>query len=290
MTSRGTLAYAHARIRAAKSRLLTRADAGPLFAAADAAGVQRAVAALEIEYPMQRLVRVYQTAIRGYSNGASLFRALLRRHEIENVKLLWRLTAKRGQREALPRLWLDLGALATVPMVDAATPRELAEHLAKTPYAAITARIARVHGNDIAAAELALDRWVSERLLEESRRLPHRESLARRLVELVVRERDAEIVRRGAKWYGLASAPTRVSVPQQTGASVPQEAQTLLSVQKKLCRRAFVGSPFLLAPAVAVVLLAEEEVRAVQALVERQGDEQLDAPMLRAIAGSQIGT
>ncbi len=298
MTSRGTLAYAHARIRAAKSRLLTRADAGPLFAAADAAGVQRAVAALEIEYPMQRLVRVYQTAIRGYSNGASLFRALLRRHEIENVKLLWRLTAKRGQREALPRLWLDLGALATVPMVDAATPRELAEHLAKTPYAAIAARIARVHGNDIAAAELAFDRWVSERLLEESRRLPHRESLARRLVELVVRERDAEIVRRGAKWYGLASAQTRVSVPQQTGvsapqqtgASVPQEAQTLLSVQKKLCRRAFVGSPFLLAPAVAVVLLAEEEVRAVQALVERQGDEQLDAPMLRAIAGSQIGT
>lgn len=71
---------------------------------------------------------------------------------------------------------------------------------------------------------------------------------------------------------------------------MPQEAQTLLSVQKKLCRRAFVGSPFLLAPAVAVVLLAEEEVRALQALVERQGDEQLDAPMLRAIAGSQIGT
>lgn len=279
MTSRGSLAYAHARIRAAKSRLLTRTDAAPLFAAADAAGVQRVIAALEIEHPMQRLLRVYQTAIRDYRHAAPLFRALLRRYEIENVKLLWRITARRNQRDSLPRLWLDLGALATVPIVDAATPRELAEHLANTPYAAIAARVARAHENDVAAAELALDRWVSERLLEESRRLPHRESMAKRLVESVVRERDAEIVRRGSKWYGLANVAV-------------QNLDDIAAMRRerlRLCRRAFVGSPFLLAPAVAVVLLAEEEVRSVQALVERQGDDHLDAPMLRAIAGSKIG-
>jgi vacuolar-type H+-ATPase subunit C/Vma6 len=278
MTSRGAIAYAHARIRAAKSRLLTRVDAAPLLAAADARAVQRAVAALGIEDPMRRLVRVYQTAIHGYSHGAPLFRALLRRHEIENVKLLWRITEKRGQRQALPRLWLDLGPLATVSIVDAHSPHELAERLARTPYAAIAATVARVHGRDVAAAELAFDRWVSERLVEEARRLPRRESLARRLVELVVRERDAEIVRRGAKWYGLTS------VSGSAGDVTAMRRERL-----RQCHRAFVGSPFLLAPAVAVVLLAEEEMRALLALVERQGDERLDAPMLRAVAGSLIG-
>lgn len=279
MTSRGLLAYAHARIRAAKSRLLTRTEAAPIFTADDATAVQRAVAALDIEHPMRRLVGVYQTAIRGYRRGEPLLRALLARHEIENVKLLWRITAKRGQRDALPRLWLDLGVLATVSVFDAASPRELAEGLARTPYAAIAATVARAHGSDIPAAELAFDRWVSQRLLDEARRLPRRESLARRLVELVVRERDAELVLRGAKWFGLTSVSGDV-----------EEVVVLRRERLRLCRRAFVGSPFLLAPAVAVILLAEEEMRALQALVERQGDESLDAPLLRAVAGSQLGS
>lgn len=278
-TSRGSLAYAHARIRASKSRLLTRTDALPLFAAADATAMQRAVAALEIEHPFRRLLRVYETAIRGYRRGEPLLRALLARHEIENVKLLWRITARRGHPDALSGLWLDLGALATVSIVDAASPRELAERLARTPYAGIAASVARAHGNDVAAAELAFDRWMSQRLLDEARRLPRRESLARRLVELVVREREAELVRRGAKWYGLASV-----------SGVVEDVVALRHERLRLCRRAFVGSPFLLAPAVAVVLLAEEEVRALQALVERQGDESLDGPLLRAIAGSQLGS
>jgi vacuolar-type H+-ATPase subunit C/Vma6 len=277
-TSRGLLAYAHARIRACKSRLLTHTDAAPLFAAADAAAVQRAVAALDIEHPLQRLVHVYATAIRGYRRGEPLLRALLARHEIENVKLLWRTTARPGQREALSPLWLDLGALATVSMVDAASPREFAEQLARTPYAKIAATVARAHGTDVAAAELAFDRWVSQRLLDEARRLPRGESLVRQLVALVVRERDAEIVRRGVKWYGLASVSGNI-----------EDVAVMRRERLRLCRRAFVGSPFLLAPAVAVILLAEEEVRALQALVERQGDVHLDEPLLRALAGSEIG-
>ena len=64
------------------------------FTAADAASMQRAVAAIGVESPMQRLLRVYQTAMRGYRDGVPLFRALLQLHEIENVKLLWRATAK----------------------------------------------------------------------------------------------------------------------------------------------------------------------------------------------------
>lgn len=252
MTSRGAIAYAHARIRACRSRLLTRAEAAPLFTAGDSAAMHRVLAALELEDPEARLLRVYQTAIRGYRHGAPLFRTLLQLHELEEVKLLWR-------RRTAP-------------------PHELAGQLAKTPFAAIAATVARAHGNDLAAAELAFDRWASQRLLEEARRLPHRESLARRLIELVVRERDAQLVLRGAKWYGLSSVSGRA-----------EDVIGLRRERLRLCRRAFVGSPFLLAPPLAVILLAEEEVRAVRALVERQGDESLDAPMLRAIAGSQVG-
>ena len=244
----GAIAYAHARMRGCKSRLLTRADAAPLFTAGDAAAMRRVVVALGLEDPMQRLLHVYATAIRGYPHGAPLFRALLQLHEIENVKLEWR----RG--------------------------RDATSDFADTPFAQIVKTVARVHGKDIAAAELAFDRWASQQLLDEACRLPRRESLARRLVELVVRERDAEIIRRGAKWYGLTSV---------TG--IAEDVMSLRRERLRLCRRAFVGSPFLLAPAVAVVLLAEEEVRAVRALVERQGDERLDAPLLRALAGSQLG-
>lgn len=278
MMPRGSIAYAHARIRGCKSHLLTRAEALPLFTAGDAATMRRVVAALELEEPLRRLLRVYATALRGYRRGRPLFRALLQLHEIENVKLLWRVTVKRGGRDAVARLWISLGPLATVSIVDAASIRDLTGKLTNTPYAAIADTIARAHGSDVAAAELAFDRWASQRLLEEARDLPGRETLARRLVELVVRERDAEIVRRGASWYGLTS----VSGGAGDVASMRRE-------RLRLCRRAFTGDPFLLAPPVAVILLAEEEVRAVRALVERQGEESFDPPLQRALAGSQLG-
>lgn len=244
----GAIAYAHARMRGCKSRLLTRVDALPLFTASDPKAMRRVVAALGLEDPMQRLLRVYATATRGYPHGAPLFRALLLLHEIENVKLEWR------------------------------RRRDTPNDFAGTPFAQIVKTVARAHGNDIAAAELAFDRWASQQLLDEARRLPRREALARRLVELVVKERDSEIVRRGAKWYGLTSV-----------SGVAEDVMSLRHERLRLCRSAFVGSPFLLAPAIAVILLAEEEVRAVRALVERQGDETLDAPLQRALAGSQLG-
>lgn len=276
--SRGSRAYAHARIRACKSRLLTRADAAPLIAATDDASIHRVIAALGIDDPLHRLLRVYQTAINGYRDGAPLFRAMLQLHEIENVKLLWRVAAN-GHRDRLARLWIDLGAFASFPIPDAATLNELVTQLARTPYAEIAKNVARAHGNDVAAAELAFDRWASRNLLDEARRLPRRESIARRLIELVVRERDAQLVLRGAKWYGLTSvAPVKTT-----------DITTLRRERLRLCRRAFIGSPFLLGPAIAVILLAEEEVRAVRALTERMGDERLDAAMIRTLSASQVG-
>ena len=233
------VAYAYARMRALKSRLLTRGDAAPLFLASTTEEMQRVLDALELRDPMVRLRRVYDTAIRGYPHGAALFRALLGLHEIEDVK--------RG------------GAVSPA-------------------YTQIVKTVKNIHGNDVAAAELAFDRWASQRVREEAQKLPHREALARQLAEAVIRERDAQLQLRGAKWYGLTS--------------IKSEAIDIAGLRRerlRLCRRAFVGSPFLLAPALAVILLAEEEVRAIRALVERQGDETLDAILERALAASEIG-
>ena len=235
-----TTAFANARMHAWKSRLLARGDAMPLFTASNAQEMDRAVAALGVTDPMARLMRIYDVAIAGYPHGAPLFRALRGLHEIEDVTARWR----RGER----------------PSDDA--------------FRAIV----RAHADDPAAAELAFDRLASQRVRDAARKLPPRETLARRLAESVIEEREAQLVLRGAKWYGLT-----------TIASKPVDIVKLRRERLRLCRRAFTGSPFLLAPAVAVVLLAEEEVRAVRALVERQGDERLDAAMTRALAASQIG-
>lgn len=278
MIPSGAIAYANARMRACKSRLLTHPAALPLFAARDAAAVHRAVTALELDAPLRRVLRVYATAMRGYPCGQPLFRALLQRHEIENVKLLWRATLRRRRVDLVAPLWIELGSLASVSIVDASSVQDLARKLARTPYGPIAGTIAHAHGSDGAAAELAFDRWMSWQLREEARRLPRRESIARRLVELIVEERDAEIVRRGTKWYGLASV-----------SGTPADETSLRQQRLRWCRRAFTGSPFLIAPAVAVILLAEEEMRAVRAFVERQGDSTLDSTLQRALAGSQLG-
>ena len=226
MTGRGGIAYAHTRMLAWKSRLLTRVDAAPLFTASNATEMQRVLGALEIRDPLARLLRIYGMAIGGYPHGAELFRALLRLREIENVKLLWRLSAKPSRRDALEPLWIDLGELATVPRLEAVTPNALAGALRSTPYGSSASTAARVHGN-------------------------------------------------GGQ-----------SVPLRTAAF---DVVALRRERLRLCRRAFVSSPFLLAPALATVLLAEEEARAVRALVEREGHQSLDSAMVRALAASRIG-
>ncbi len=313
MTSAGSRAYAHSRVRAWKSRLLRREDVLPLFTASDPASMRRALSALEFD--ADKLTRAYEMTIRGYRHDAPLLLAMLRLHEIENVKLLWRAVARHRDLPTIRRLWVSLGPLASIrPEVqEATTPRQLAEQLRRTPYEQIARDVVRAHGDDVGAAELAFDRWASQRLLDEARKLPREERLARQLVEMLVRERDSEIFRRGQRWYGLseaavnverASAPNvgRASARRQVNAPldglkpvphglkpVPQDPALLRRERLRLCRRAFIGNPFRLAPAVAFLLLAEEEVRGVRALVERQGDSSLDAAVTRALAGTQFG-
>jgi hypothetical protein len=60
------------------------------------------------------------------------------------------------------------------------------------------------------------------------------------------------------------------------------------SARYRLCARAFLNQPFCLAPAVAVLLLAEEEGRAVAAL--REAGDTGATPSLRvALAASALG-
>ena len=248
MTPSGRRAYAHARMLARKAQLLGTREAALLLAAAHPL---TALAALGGD-PFEKLMRIYELAIRTYR--VPIFRAMLALHEIENVKLLWRVVCHAEHREASPaardsapsarlgmtlgRLWRPLGTLATVAMPrDVLSLRDVVDWLAKTPYGAIAKTVLRS-----GAGDAAFDRWASRQLLDAAKRLPKSETLARTMIE-----------------SGRAD------------------------------RRAFAGSPFSLAPAVAVVLLAEAEVRAVRAIVERDGDATLDDVTMRVVAQSQMG-
>jgi len=277
---------AYVRICAWKSRLLSRAEAASLMAAAEPAAIRRAVVALGLDAPLPRLLRVYRMTLRAVPDAAALLRALLRLHEIENVKLLWRTVVRGHDLRAARRLWIPLEDLATVApsAMEAPNPRALTETLARTPYGVIFADAVRSFSGD-GAAEPAFDRWGSLQLLDAARALPKHESLARRLAESVVRERDAEALRRGERWFGV-SHPAALTAGAAPRGGRTADAVEIREERLRLCRRAFIGQPFTLAPSVALVLLAEAEMRAVRALVERQGEEVLDAAATRAMAGA----
>jgi len=238
--------YAFARIRALKSRLLTRGDFAPLLAASDAKSLQRALHATEIsrEASFEKLMRIYASAIRNY--GHPIFRAMLMRHEIENVKLMWRVVANDRDRDAITRLWLPLGKLATVkPILDATSLRDLAERLAKTPYGAIAMQIVRARGD-----ENAFDRWVAQRITE-ARPSP------------------------GASRHPLpayAGRGTSEPSPRSRGEGGRRPDEGLDR-----------WNPFSLAPAIEVIQLAERELQAVTAIVEARGDRRLDPTVNRAL-------
>ena len=238
MTPSGPRAFGYARARALKSKLLTREMLVPLLAIKDPDRIRHAVD----PPPFQKLMRIYQLW------PIPIARSLVRLHEIENVKLLWRSAVRHKPFDSA--LWIPLGTLATVsPATGASSPRQLAEVLAKTPYANIAGSVARAYSDDLQSAELALDRWASQQLLDEAKRLPKREALTRQLIDRVVAARNAR------------HAPDC----------------------RRLCERAFRGDPFSIAPIVALILLAEAEVRAVRGAIERRGDPALDAVMERVL-------
>lgn len=264
--SRPARAYAHARMRSIKARLLDRAGALPLLCATDERSTDHALSTFGVDpygelFPQlfARLLPVYRVALRVHRGDESIFRAFLRLHAIENVKIEWREAAARR----------DSGAPAGRENGHRRDLQELDETLDVESL------------RD--AGELALDRWGTRQLLDAAESL---DPLARALVDTVVRERDVEVMRRGPKFYGISEAAARAMTVLQRE---PANVETLRRTRRRLCRRAFIGHTFDLAPSLAVVLLAEEELRGLIALAERRGESALDGATARALTASLMG-
>jgi hypothetical protein len=318
----GSIACANARIRALKSRLLGREIAGR-------AGAGLPIARDRSTDPaagFSDLLSWYAIALKSYPYGRPLLLALLRRFEIENIKLAWRAVANRHDPARWRACWIPLDQLAVIPLEacrDARTHQAVAEALGRTPYAAIAMEMWRAHGRDPLAAEFGFDRWASRAIVEAARALPATDATTVSLALAVVRERDFNVLRRAthegfspevlggalglvheevtaAEVMHLASwTPARgafwTAVPRRWQRHAPPAADWdawLLwwrRQRRALCRRAFLESPFCLAPAVALLLLKEEEIRGLDALAAI-GDAEADpAAVAYALAAGGWG-
>ena len=239
---RALRAYAHARVRASKSRLYSRAELLPLMLADNALAKGRALQTLGLDrdralFPQlfARLMTFYKTAIDAYGVDAHVFLAMLRLHELENLKLLWRAITRSLPPEEWMPYWRDVAFATLDPraLQHATSVRDLAERLKKTPYAAIARRVAEAHGNDLAAAELAFDQWGTSMLLREG-------------LNEIAEQRTAELRKRGPELLKLR--PITRATPKPRNRPTPH--------------------PFTLQPAIHILLLAEEELRGVNRLAE----------------------
>lgn len=274
-----------------------------------------------------RLIADYDKVLRSYATGDALFLALARLHEVENLKLAWRALAYAHPAERWIACWRPLGRLETLRREgwrEAGSLRQALGLLHGTPYEQIGSAVFRAHETDLPAAEMAFDRWASTRLLEAARSLPPAEHRARDLIFQLLRERDCEVLFRGRSSYGMALdlaigstvlLPAEVRRPElqlfaawtpEAGSLAPLVPPRLLRdpagvtdvrslrralriARRQSCRRVFMEQPFQLGPAVAFLLLREEEVRGVTALAEAEASSDVTDVLADVLAGSLMG-
>ena len=256
-------AYAFARVCAWRGAMLRPEELFAVRGTTDGQASQHAASALGIESDAKRFARLldrYRLVLRVYPEHAGLIGALLRLHEIENVKLAWRALVRDADPETWVPLWRDFGDLATIPRVRGVTSlHDFVELLKATPYGAIAAEVFKVSPH----AEMAFDRWASAEVVRLAKALPRSEALARELALRIVRKRDDELRARGAATFGLSEAAVDAAIV----------------VRERPPRRMhdpFAGQAFRLAPALAFIELAEREYAQATAVVERNGDPELD--------------
>jgi hypothetical protein len=273
MTAAPRRAYAQARTRARRASILEPATIQALVAV-PAIGAVRGwqdlrpsddgLATLAAVYA--RLVGDYEVVIAAYPEARGALVALLRLHEIENVKLLWRAAARQAAPSEWRHCWRPLGRLAAVAadaLRPGATPGELAAALAPTPYGAIAGEALRAHAADLAAAELAFDRFASQAVAAAATGLPARERSARALLYAVLAERDAALVERATATLGISAERARSLTAL---GALPRQVVD----RRRLCRRCFATEPYALALPIALVLLREDECRQLVTLAERR--------------------
>jgi hypothetical protein len=275
----------------------------------------------------RQLLRCYAVVMNSYPSGRMLFRALVGLHEIENLKLAWRAVARSHPFDVWRSLWRSLGVLETIRLDvcrERASLADLVASLRATRYYGIADAALRAHASDLAATELAFDRWGSASLASAAANLDPGEAAARDLALWVVRERDVSLLRRGVHAFKLspdAVLGSLVLLPRElrsneltrlatwtreqgrilpmwpkiwkAGPELPADWDSLLigvkRARRRACERAFLGSPYCLAPAVALILFQEEEVRGLEAIRDAAGNPE-DAPVLdRVLAASALG-
>lgn len=244
-------AYAFARVCATRGTILRREELFAVRGTTDEQASMHAASALGVETDAKRFARLlkrYRLVLRVYSEHADLVRALLRLHEIENLKLAWRALARNADPDTWVPLWRDFGDLATLPRIRGVTSLyDLVELVKETPYGAIASAVFKVSPRE----EIAFDRWASSEVVRLADALPRSEELARQIALRIIRKRDEAFRARGAAVVVREPPPRRMHDP-------------------------FAGQAFRFAPALALIELAEREYDQATAVVERRGDPRLD--------------
>jgi vacuolar-type H+-ATPase subunit C/Vma6 len=298
VSATGSLAFANARVRALKSRLLGREGLERMARS----GSARSDLDTLRDAGFRELVEWYRVVLTCYPFGQSLILALFRRHETENVKLAWRGIVRRHAASRWIRLWVPLDRMATIRSEDCrdcGSLESLVEALQGSPYAEIARAMRRAHVDDPLAAELGFDRWTSRAIADAADELPVRDARARDLALAVVGQRDVNVIRRAGRggltaevlsgalgWlhkrltsdelktlssWSPEQGPLWTALPRAWQRRHPPVAdwdawmRHWNARRRAICRRAFLDQPFSLAPAIALLLLKEDEVGALSA-------------------------
>lgn len=224
-----------------------------------------------------RLVDDHLVMRRAYPEAREALAALLQPHELENLKLLWR-AAVRGTAFADWRgSWRPLGVLQHIALegvAGALTLASLPGLLKATPYGELAAAVRQSHGEDVAAAELAIDRFGTRLLASAHDRLPEPERSARRLLRAVIDRRDGLIEDRVCTTVGRPFQGRPLGAQPSVGA---------------LARQILALEPFSLAVPLGLVLMREEEVRRLLTLSEVRARHRSAAEAWRAMEAASRG-
>ncbi len=212
--SLGWRAYALARVRAMRGRLVAPETALVLRGAGGARGVASAFEALGLDAADAAATRRILDARLGarlhklarlYPDAAALFQALAGLEEVENLKLGWRAVARRIPAPRWRPDFRDLGPAATLHpehFQGLGALHEVRDAVSRTPWGEVARTAWRTHEADLPAAALAFDQAAGRRVVDAARALPAAEHLAAGLALEAVVDRDLEVLAR-ARRHGL---------------------------------------------------------------------------------------